>query len=192
MRPIVPCHSNAQAPAAILVAKMLTPLVERQPFVLKGTKDLAQKLSALKLDSYRKAYIVSGDIVAYYPNIPLQRCMLIVGNWWLKEEGPKWSQEWQHLFTRCFQFANKGLIIDFNGETAEQIKGLAMGIACSPQLANLYGARFENVVMKEKLMQERMPFYGRYLDDVLGVVYAHSPDEALAIAKRITFEGVEV
>ena len=192
MRPIVPCHSNAQAPAAVLVAKMLAPLVEAQPYVLRGSKDLAVKLSTLKLSPYRKAWIVSGDIVAYYPNIPLSKCLGIVGNWWLHTEGQKYSQEWQHLFVRCFQFANKGLIIDFNGETAEQIRGLAMGIACSPQLANLYGAKFENVIMEEQIMKDRVPFYGRYLDDVLAIVYAESSDEALAIAKRIEFKDVEV
>lgn len=192
MRPIVPCHSNAQAPAAVVVSKMLKPLLEAQPWILQGSKDLAQKLSALKLDPYRKAWIVSGDIVAYYPNIPLRKCLGIVGKWWLTTEGAKYTPQERDLFLRCFQFANKGLIIDFNGETVEQIRGLAMGIACSPDLANLYGAHFENLVMEDEFMTGRMPFYGRFLDDVLGVVYAQTHDEALDIAKRIAFEDVEV
>ena len=56
----------------------------------------------------------------------------------------------------------------------------------------LYGAHFENTAMQLPLLQNRIPFYGRYLDDVLAFVYADSADEALAIAQHIAFEDVEV
>jgi hypothetical protein len=42
MRPIIPCHSAIQNPAAKYISKKLKPLVEAAPTILKGTKDLAK------------------------------------------------------------------------------------------------------------------------------------------------------
>ena len=59
MRPIVPCHSNVQSPFAVYVSKMLKPMVKKQPYVLHGSKDLSIKLSKVKLDKGRKAWIIT-------------------------------------------------------------------------------------------------------------------------------------
>ncbi|KAJ3518299.1 hypothetical protein NM688_g9457 [Phlebia brevispora] len=192
MRPIVPCHSNAQSPAASFVSKQLKPLVEACPYVLKGSKDLARRLNELELSMYRKPWIVSGDIVAYYPNIPLAKCLSIVANRCKTAFADTMTAEERHLFFLCYFLANKGLIIDFNGESSEQIRGLAMGIACSPDLANLYGAHFEEKVFEDPLMNYHIPFYGRYLDDVLAIVYAPDRASALALAHKIKFDDVEI
>ena len=78
MRPIIPCHSAIMNPAAKYVSKKLKPLIERAATVIHGTKDLAIKLSKLSVDRRRKWYIVTGDVLAFYPNIPLQRCIDII------------------------------------------------------------------------------------------------------------------
>ena len=174
------------------VSKQLKSLVMAQPHILHGSKDLARKLSQLKLDARRKRWIVSGDIVAYYPNIPLNKCLKIVAQWWLETEGQRVTAEERGLFLSCFFAANRELLIDFDNESAIQIRGLAMGIACSPDLANLYGAHFENPILERDDMKSKVPFFGRYLDDVLGIVYAQSADEALAIARNIAYEDVEI
>ena len=192
MRPIVPCHSNAQAPVASYVSKQLKELVAMQPFILHGSKDLAQKLNKVELSRSRKAWIVSGDIVAYYPNIPLAPCINIVSKMWLDTIGNRLTAEERHAFLRAMQIANQNLVIKFDGEYAKQIKGLAMGIACSPDLANLYGAHFENDILTKEPYKSAFAFYGRYLDDLLGIVYANSADEALALARTIVYEGVEI
>ena len=54
MRPIIPCHSAIQNPAAKYISKKLKPLIEAAPTILKGTKDLAQKLSKVNLDTNRQ------------------------------------------------------------------------------------------------------------------------------------------
>jgi hypothetical protein len=77
-RPIVPCHSALQEPASKVVSKMLKPLYKNTPFVIHGTKDLAHKLSTLKLSEHRKVFIVTGNIVVYYPNIPLDKAYPII------------------------------------------------------------------------------------------------------------------
>lgn len=77
-RLIVPCHSLMQEPASKVVSKMLKPLYANYPTVIHGTKDLVRKLSTLELSRHRKVFIVTGDIVAYYPNIPLDKVAPII------------------------------------------------------------------------------------------------------------------
>ena len=50
MRPIIPCHSAIQNPAAKYVSKKLKPLIAEAATVIHGTKDLAHKLSKLTID----------------------------------------------------------------------------------------------------------------------------------------------
>ncbi|THH09686.1 hypothetical protein EW146_g8612 [Bondarzewia mesenterica] len=194
MRPIVPCHSCAQGPAAKFVSKQLKPLLAERPYVLRGSKDLAQRISKLHLDPKRKKYLVSGDIVAFYPNIPADRCMDIVYEWyktWALNHDVSAAEI--HLFRRCLHLANKDLIIDFQDETFLQKKGLAMGVACSPDLANLFGAWHEEEILRtDEVLKTEMPFFGRFIDDVIGVVYANSREEALQIAKRVQYQDVEL
>src|SRR6267143_2959473 len=78
MRPIIPCHSAIQNPAAKFCSKKLKPLVLAAPTTIRGTKDLAIKLSKLCIDRHRQKYIVTGDVVAFYPNIPINHCLDIV------------------------------------------------------------------------------------------------------------------
>ncbi|GJF01010.1 hypothetical protein PsYK624_173150, partial [Phanerochaete sordida] len=166
---------------------------KRQPHIIQGSKHLVEQLSNLNLDPHRKAWIVSGDIVAFYPNIPLDRCIAIVTQMWLaSDEAKELDVKQVRLFRTCFNVANRGLIIKFGTEYAEQIRGLAMGIACSPDLAQLYGSYFENPILASPDMKQRFAYFGRYLDDVLGIVYASSAEEAMSFARKIEYEGVEV
>ena len=192
MRPIVPCHSNAQAPAARYVSKQLQPLIDQCMFVLKGSKDLSIKLSQLRLPRGRKAWIISGDIVAYYPNIPLKKCLADVAKMCRIGFADTMTPEERHLFFSCFFLANKDLIIDFNGESAVQIRGLAMGIACSPDIANLYGASQEEPILLQTAYRTKVPFFGRYLDDLLGIVLCETADEAMQMAQGIRYDGDDI
>src|SRR5205085_1794490 len=69
MRLIIPCHSAIMNPAATYVSKKLKPIIKLTPTIIHGTKDLAIKFSQLKLQQSCTWYIVTGDVVAFYPNI---------------------------------------------------------------------------------------------------------------------------
>jgi hypothetical protein len=76
--PICPCHKVVQNPMATFISKMLKPLLDDRevtPYVLKGTKQLVQELGTIKLSPHSNYYIISGDIVAYYPNVPRNLCL---------------------------------------------------------------------------------------------------------------------
>ena len=185
MRPIIPCHSAIMNPAAKYVSKKLKPLIKAAPTIIHGTKDLAQKLSALSLDTSRNWYIVTGDVVAYYPNIPLQHCMDIVYDqylefhWAVRDHDDLRNRHMQDFFKACMEVGNTRLLTQFQNQVYEQLNGLAMGVACSPDLANLYGAYFEN---KCKVLEHNdIYYYGRYIDDCLAIVYAESEQHAITI-----------
>lgn len=55
-----------------------------------------------------------------------------------------------------------------------------MGVACSPDLANLYMAEYELHIKDD----HRFLYYGRFIDDILCVVIADSAESALNIAQE--------
>jgi hypothetical protein len=184
-RPIVPCHSAITEPACKVVSKMLKPLYQQCPHVIHGSKDLAGKLSKLSLLQHRKVFIVTADIVAYYPNIPLNKAVPIVLKMFMEyasiHDYPPWKK---HLFITCLQIGVKSpLIMKFMNKFYEQLKGVPMGASCSPDIANLYGAFFENQFMNPP--NPSIPFFGRYIDDCLAIVYASTAEEALALCGSV-------
>jgi hypothetical protein len=200
MRPIIPCHSAIQNPAAKYVSKKLKPIVASAPTVLHGTKDLAIKLSKLKLKPGKKFYIVTGDVVAYYPNINLETCLSIVGDMYLKhtvqsdqlptpdelKQLPKNILQELEVFQLCLITGNKNLITQYKNKTYKQTRGLAMGVADSPDLANLYGWYYESRC--GILDNSAVPFYGRFIDDCLAIVYAASEAEAIRHLESVQFK----
>jgi hypothetical protein len=196
MRPIIPCHSAIQNPAAKYISKKLKPLVKEAPTIIHGSKDLAIRLSKLRLTTGRKWFIVTGDVVAFYPNIPLEQCLDIIAELYEKFEyganGATTEQELKEMqiFLLCLRVGNLNLITQFLDKRYRQTRGLAMGVSDSPDLANLFGYYFERAV--GVLTNPSIPFYGRYIDDCLAIVYATSEQEALNTISTIKFDGCTI
>lgn len=192
MRPIVPCHSTFQGPAAKVLSNMLKPVIELQPYIIKGSKDLVQKLAKVRLPSNAKVWIVSGDVTAFYPNVDRQMACKIAELEILRYYD-KLNKEDELFFLReLIDLANNRLIMRFQDEFYVQTRGLAMGVACSPDMANLFGAQFETPIVAALHNLGQMLFYGRYIDDVIGLVLAQTEEEALKIAQMIRFPGCEI
>ena len=56
MRPMIPCHSTIQNPAAKYISKILKPIIKWIATIIHETKDLAMKLSAHQLQNDQKYY----------------------------------------------------------------------------------------------------------------------------------------
>jgi hypothetical protein len=183
MRPIIPCHSAIMNPAAKYVSKKLKPLIKAVPTIIHGAKNLVQKLSKLCIDTRHKWYIVMGDMVAYYPNISLACCLEIIFDqymefyWNIANHDDESFTAQQLFFQCCLEIGNTNLIMQFQNSIYEQLNGLAMGVADSPDLANLFGAYFEQC--SGILDNENVFYYGRYIDDCLAIVYAESEIQAV-------------
>ncbi|KAH9474190.1 hypothetical protein JR316_0002860 [Psilocybe cubensis] len=203
-RPIIPCHSVVFNPAAKFVSKELKPIIKSTPSIIHGTKDLFTRLSQLRIDPKRQWYFVTGDVVAFYPNIPLDLCIEIVCSMyeeWLLNASEE-NTALAHInpnslennlvklgiFKRAIEIGNTQLITQHGSRYFRQKNGLAMGVADSPDLANLFGAHFE---IKSKILDHpNVAFYGRYIDDCFAIVYAESEALALNLIKEtIKFDG---
>ena len=197
-RPIIPCHSVVFNPAAKFVSKELKSLVNSSPTIIHGTKDFIIKLSQLRIDTGRKWFFVTGDVVAFYPNVPLQSCINVVcemyEDWLMKDTGAPGSRKQEQdllrlkIFKRAIEIGNTQLITHHMGRYFLQLNGLAMGVADSPDLANLWGIHGEKRFLAKH--DKRVFFYGRYIDDCFGLMYADSAEEALSFFKKeVTFDG---
>ena len=196
MRPIIPCHSAVQNPAAKYVDKNLRPLILEAPTIIHGTKDLAIKLSKLNINTNPKYFIITGDVVAFYPNIPITEYMTIILHMYEEfigtiginpatistlKERRKFSLIL--LFAECLHLGNTKLICTYMGKYYLQLKGLAMGVASSPSIANLYGWFYEGQC--GILNDPNIIFYGHYIDDCIAIVYADNEDQALLAVQKL-------
>ena len=183
MRPIVPCHSAMQNPAAKFASKHLKPVVERLSFCIKGTKDMATKLNSLKLIRGRRYFLVGFDLVAFYTNIPLEDCLNIVQNMYRIDAKPTLSD--RAMMRQALNVAFKNLLFKFDGQYLLQKNGIAMGVAASPDVANIYaGVHEEACILPAGQHQDRIAFYGRYIDDGFMIVYGEDKDEVLTFCKN--------
>ena len=134
MRPIIPCHSAIQNPAAKYVSKILKLIIKWAPTIIRGTKDLAIKLSTLQLQFGRKYFLVTGDVVAYYPNIPTEKCIDITCEVYMQyyHNGETPTNPYKlheaEIFMECLQIGNRELILQFKNTHYLQKRGLAMGV----------------------------------------------------------------
>ena len=170
------------------MSKMLKGIVKTKQGIIHRSKDLALKLHSLKslppakFDNreMKRLYFVSGDIVAFYPNVDVQKAHQIASNYLIEyygSFGEELDLDWVlrdvnniHMFREALSIANKNLLCQFDRKIYRQVRGLAMEVASSPDLANLYGCFFEDKAGIHS--HPDVPFYGRYIDDCLSLVYA--------------------
>ena len=74
------------------------------------------------------------------------------------------------MFRKALSIANKNLLCQFDRKIYRQVRELVMGVASSPDLANLYGCFFEDRANIHS--HPDIPFYKRYINDCLTFVYA--------------------
>ena len=203
LRPITLCHSALQNPLAKYSSKLLKPIVHKVKYVCSGTKQLTDELRNVKLDPRWPFKLITGNILAYYPNISMDQLIDIIDHIWTlyfcqtlsKEERESRAYLESELFHMILIVAMTSLIIEGpDGQAYYQIKGLAMGVACSLDIANLYGDWFE----KDWIYQAQcVAFYKHYIDDIFAIVYIDDWDlEYLEerdawsyIYETISFEG---
>ncbi len=78
-------------------------------------------------------------------------------------------------------------MVTFEKTLYVQIAGLAMEIACSPDLVNSYAAEHEEEYDVDKLL-----LFQHYIDDMFMITEADNEEDALRIAQRITYPNLEV
>jgi hypothetical protein len=181
-----------QNPAAKYVSKVLKPVIEKLPYVIKGTKDMAMKLDKLQIVPNRRFFLVGFDLVAFYTNVDVDFCIKACQQYYKEVCKPTLHE--QVIFLQAINLSFKILLFEFNGKFYRQRKGIAMGVASSPDGANIFASVQEEVFLeKDQLSSQRIAFYGRYIDDGFMIVYANSGEDALAYAQSLVkFTGLEL
>ena len=71
-RPIVPTFGTLLANVSAWVDYRLKPLLHRFPWILPDSKTFCRQILDVKLPVGKEVWLVSGDVVAMYPNIPIE------------------------------------------------------------------------------------------------------------------------
>jgi hypothetical protein len=194
MRPIFPCHSAIIAHPATVLSKLLKLLIADRPYVLEGSKafvtDLQKVAIPPRMVADQKIFIITADIVAYYPNVPVQDAVEVIKEMWLwllcERSVPKvYAELFNDLLELNTRLPN---VCQFLEEYFIQQRGLAMGMHCAPDLANLYAAFYEEKFIPA---HQNILFYRRFIDDLFFLVRAESPEQAAALVRGLKLPGCE-
>lgn len=187
LRPIVPSHSWVTSSSSTVLDHLLQPILKQLPWVLTSSKDVIQALEKVRSITNEQVWIITGDVTAFYTNIPTKRCSKVIAGAWKRFQSS--SNITMKTISQMVNFVMDNNFFRYRGQTFKQVQGLAMGTACAPVVANLYAAYFE---LKAKIVhQEGVLFYGRYIDDIL-CLFQGTREEALAFTHKLNLGGLEV
>jgi hypothetical protein len=201
-RPICPGYCLPQNAASKCLSKLTRPFIDNLPWVIQGSKDFVRKLKDVKIPEGKKAWIVSADVVNFYPSVDMEELIKILNLYAndilvpaeiQKGEYPE-SERFRRLdyYERLFSIALKEPVMTYIDKILVQRKGLPMGAAGSPDAANMYGAYHEHVWMDRVQQSDDILFYGRYLDDIFTMVLSDTADDATAKVSFINLGGVNL
>jgi hypothetical protein len=174
-RPIMPENSCLHSLAAKMASMMLKPLIGSQPYIIHGTKHFIQQIEKVRFNLSEKIFIVGGDIEAYYPSVPTPEAVRITKEMMEVEPHSSTPTFTSGFFDECLDTANSTIVMRFQEDWYAQTDGLAMGMAHSPDLANIYGLHFENQIVPNI---PGVLYYGCYIDDVIFIIQAASKEDA--------------
>ncbi|KAJ1138276.1 hypothetical protein NDU88_004667 [Pleurodeles waltl] len=150
LRPIVSIIGSAIEPLSKYVDTFLKPLVAQLPSFVRDTGHFISKLEGLQYNP-KQEILVTMELEALYTNIPQQQALDCVASY-LDDLGA----DPLHVFIlNCLEMILINNYFDFNGTIYQQIKGVSMGAACAPSVANLYVGAFE----QRHIYNEIDPFF---------------------------------
>ncbi|KAH0592128.1 hypothetical protein MHUMG1_10178 [Metarhizium humberi] len=163
LRPIVPSHSWVTSCVSTVLDHLLQPILKQIPWIVSSSKEVIVRLQEVKLNPGKPLWILTGDVVSFYTNIPIEECELILSGAWSHFAGD--SSIDKSTIRSMVKFIMENNYLEYQGEKFRQRNGLAMGTSSAPVIANIYAARHENSLQLHK--DPRVRFYGRYIDDCL-------------------------
>ena len=120
---------------------------------------------------------VSFDVVALFTNVPKENAVISIKNRW-DQIGPKTKIPWNE-FEQDLRLCLDSTDFKFKGDTYFQKRGLPMGSPLSPILADLVMNDLE--VERLSNLNLTVPFYYRYVDDILLALPEGEVDRVLEV-----------
>jgi hypothetical protein len=131
----------------------------------------------------KEVWLVTGDVVAMYPNIPIEdgiqqiATMLNVSPMYfetLEEAANLPVKSLDELTVLLLWLVLQYNYASFAGHTFCQVFGTAMGTATAPTYANLFLAGYEAAPLKQ--LTDIILYYGRFIDDISAIIVGSQED----------------
>ena len=189
-RPIVPTFDTLLANASAWVDYRLKPLLIRFPWILPDSKTFCRQIVDVKMPIGKEIWLVSGDVVAMYPNIPIEDGIRKIASMLdvspmdfktLEEAAALPINSLNELTVLLMRMVLQFNYVSFAGKTFRQVVGTAMGTSLAPDYANLFLAGYEGPALKE--FQKYLLYYGCFIDDTFAIIEGNL-ETVLAFQKR--------
>lgn len=176
-RPIVPTFGTLLANASVWVDFQIKPLLERFPWILRDSKTFCHDLLNVELPPGEDIWLVTGDVVAMYPNIPMGDGIAQIAAILntspmefktLDEAALLKIRNRKELVIVLLRLILQFNYVKFGDNTYRQVVGTAMGTACAPTYANLFLAGYEVPALDE--FKDMLLFYRRFIDDTFAII----------------------
>ena len=190
-RPIVPSHSWVTSRLSEVLDSLLRPLLKHYPWVVNSTKDVIKALEAVKTPK-NGCWLVTGDIKAFYTNVPVKDASAVVAEIWSHNtiEKEKMTQDniWHLLET---VLGNN--YFQYESFVYQQVEGLAMGTSVAPLVANLYAGALEvSLEMSQMMDDPRLLMYVRYIDDISLLYNCDEEAELITFLQRLQLGTLQI
>ncbi|SJL17766.1 uncharacterized protein ARMOST_21327 [Armillaria ostoyae] len=189
-RPIVPTFDTLLVNASAWVDFHIRPFLSRFDWILPDSKTFCRKLLDVRLQPGEEIWLVSGDVVSMYPNIPIEDGILQIATMLgapsmafstLEEAVNLDINNKDELIILLLRLVLQFNYTSFGGRTFHQVIGTAMGTALAPTYANLFLAGYEVTALVE--FEHCLRFYGRFIDDTFAIIVV-SLDQVLKFQER--------
>ena len=175
-RPIVSCPGSLLHGLGVWVDRKLQEVAQRTVSYFKNTLELKKELLDLNLP--RNARLFTVNAVSMYTNIPTHTALNLIG---------KYLNQYQRKHEYPKDVIRAGLrlvmtmnIFTFGDLTLKQLNGTAMGTPPpAPPYATIYYGLHEEKFLPP--YAQRVIFYRRFIDDVIGIWCPHNNHEQDAL-----------
>lgn len=162
MRPIVSSINNPTYLLSKFLVQKLQTLNSFPTFSIKNRSEFLESIKNTKV--YNHEYLVSFDVTALYPNVPIQFTITLFQKWF---ENLGLSKKEQNEYTLLINTCMSQNVFKFNEKYYSQIEGTAMGNPLSCLVANIFMSHFE--IQAKEVLQYFPRIWLRYVDDVFAI-----------------------
>jgi hypothetical protein len=187
LRPIVPSHSWVTSCVSTVLDHLCQPLLKHMPWIVESTKTVINQLENVRDTKHTPIWIMTGDVVSCYSNIPPKLCAKTIANLWRRHCSGSTIKMAAIRDMATFIMDNNYL--SYRGQAFHQINGLAMGTACAPVLANLYMGYHEE--QQNTVNQPGVLLYVRYIDDIL-CLFQGTKEEAISFSESVKLGPLKI
>ena len=160
LRPVVSHSNSLLSTTAKFLDFILQPIAKSYPDYLNNSTELINILSNLSITT--DVVLVTMDIVNLYPSIPQQGCLEVINEELQTHHSLLMFNP--NLITNLLSLHMNNNFFEFSNFVFHQIKGIAMGAAFSPTVANIYMSAFFRKFLATQ--QNKPLLLCRYIDDI--------------------------